>query len=140
MGPVPAGHFDNLTTGQNWSFDVENPWKSQGGTGWLVARKLKARRGDELRIRYNVRTLGYIAVVGSGITIVDLNRGYRVTCRPVRRPAATERSAAADSEVRGPGARLGLGWTVSPPRAAAFRHPLVSPSCWPWPRSAGRLG
>jgi hypothetical protein len=73
---------DNLTTGQSWSFDVENPWPSAGGggggSGTAVLAGIEARRGDRLRVRYNVRALGYVAVLGSGVTVVDLNRGYRL--------------------------------------------------------------
>jgi RHS repeat-associated protein len=60
---------DNVTTGQSWSYD----WSpaDHGGTG------VQARRGDRLRIRRNLRTLGYLSILGSGITVVDLNRMYR---------------------------------------------------------------
>ena len=37
---------------------------------WLCARL------PEGHVRYNVRALGYVAVLGSGITVVDLNRFY----------------------------------------------------------------
>ncbi|MEO6323694.1 MAG: Ig-like domain-containing protein, partial [Thermoanaerobaculia bacterium] len=72
---------DNVTTGQNWSFDVENAWPN--GTnplpGTLNVLDIRARRGDKLRVRYNLRSLGYVAIVGSGVGIFDLNRFYRLT-------------------------------------------------------------
>ena len=40
---------------------------------------VRARRGDRLRVRYNLRALGHVAIMGSGITVVDLNRFYRLT-------------------------------------------------------------
>ncbi|HSF39574.1 MAG TPA: Ig-like domain-containing protein [Thermoanaerobaculia bacterium] len=70
---------DNLTTGQTWSLDIENVWPaddSGGGNGSAVLEGVRARPGDELRVRYNLRALGYLALTGSGITIVDLNRFY----------------------------------------------------------------
>ncbi len=71
---------DNLTTGQSWSLDIENVWPHDGGTGngTAVLEGVRARRGDQLRVRYNLRTLGHLAMTGSGITIVDLNRFYRL--------------------------------------------------------------
>ncbi len=69
---------DNLTTGQSWSFDVENIWPSGGGDGSYHLEGLRARRNDQLRVRYNLRAFGYVALTGSGITVVDLNRFYRL--------------------------------------------------------------
>ncbi|MCP4658491.1 MAG: hypothetical protein GY856_24020, partial [bacterium] len=72
---------DNLSTGQSWSFDVENEWPvapGSGGDGTYVLEGLRARRGDQLRVRYNIRAVGYQAILGSGITLVDLNRFYRL--------------------------------------------------------------
>ncbi|MFH1176614.1 MAG: DUF6531 domain-containing protein, partial [Acidobacteriota bacterium] len=70
---------DNLSTGQSWSADLENPWPPDGGgTGEHTLEGLRARRGDRLRVRYNLRALGYVALLGSGITVVDLNRSYRL--------------------------------------------------------------
>ncbi|HKV12058.1 MAG TPA: polymorphic toxin-type HINT domain-containing protein [Thermoanaerobaculia bacterium] len=71
---------DNLTTGQSWSLDVENPWPSDGGggDGNAVVPGIRARQGDQLRVRYNLRALGHVAIMGSGITVVDLNRFYRL--------------------------------------------------------------
>ena len=63
---------DNLSTGQTWSADVENT--SAGGVGRIPIR---GRLGDQLRIRYNVLALGYLSIVGSGISVLDLNRMYR---------------------------------------------------------------
>jgi RHS repeat-associated protein len=62
--------IDNVATGQTWSTDI--PW---AGGGSLV--QVRVRRGDSLRVRHNLRTLGYMAVMGSGISVFDLNRGYR---------------------------------------------------------------
>ena len=69
---------DNLTTGQTWSFDIANHWPDGQGSGHLEAAHVEARRGDQLRVRYNLRTFGYVALLGSGITVVDLNRFYRL--------------------------------------------------------------
>lgn len=69
---------DNLTTGQSWSLDVENPWPDGGGDGLEAVPGIRARRGDQLRVRYNLRALGHVALMGSGITVVDLNRFYRL--------------------------------------------------------------
>jgi len=80
---------DNLTTGQSWSLDIENPWPpSSGGApgdGSAVLHDVRARRGDKLRVRYNLRAIGHLAIVGSGITVLDLNRFYRLgqTVRPI---------------------------------------------------------
>jgi RHS repeat-associated protein len=74
--------LDNLTTGESWSIDVENPWPQAtdggGGTGSGTVQEVRARRGDRLRVRYNLRTLGHVALLGSGVTVVDLNRFYRL--------------------------------------------------------------
>jgi hypothetical protein len=67
---------DNLTTGQSWSFDIANKWKDAGGSGKYTLT-VRARREDRLRVRYNLHTLGYVAMMGSGILVTDLNRGYR---------------------------------------------------------------
>ncbi len=71
---------DNVTTGQSWSFDVENAWPgtSPPSPGVRIVSGLKARRGDELRLRVNVGLTGYVPVLGSGVTVVDLNRFYRL--------------------------------------------------------------
>ena len=70
---------DNLTTGQSWSLDIENAWPDGGaGTGRAVLQGLRARAGDQLRVRYNLRAIGHAALMGSGITVVDLNRFYRL--------------------------------------------------------------
>ncbi|MDL2718657.1 MAG: Ig-like domain-containing protein, partial [Acidobacteriota bacterium] len=68
--------IDNLSTGHSWTVDVENTWPggSGDGTGKIHVR---GRLGDQLRIRYNVLALGYLSIVGSGITVLDLNRMYR---------------------------------------------------------------
>ncbi|MCP4546643.1 MAG: hypothetical protein GY835_09290, partial [bacterium] len=73
--------IDNLTTGQSWSFDVENPWPTGGGSG-VRQVFLRARRGDQLQIRYNITAIGHIAMLGSGITVVDLNRFYKLVSDP----------------------------------------------------------
>jgi len=62
--------LDNLTTGQTWSVDLLT---SEGSGPPLT---FKARRGDQLRLRYNLQTLGFVALIGSGVTVVDLNRMY----------------------------------------------------------------
>ena len=64
---------DDLATGQTWSADVENTGPA-GGSGLI---HIRGRLGDQLRIRYNVLALGYLSIVGSGITVLDLNRMYR---------------------------------------------------------------
>ncbi len=69
---------DNLTTGQSWSIDVENEWPEGSGNGAAKVTGVRARLGDQLRVRYNLRALGHVALLGSGITIVDLNRFYRL--------------------------------------------------------------
>jgi len=69
--------IDNLTTGESWSIDLENPWPESGASGTGTVEGVHARLGDELQVRYNLRTLGYIAIMGSGITTTDLNRAYR---------------------------------------------------------------
>ncbi len=70
---------DNLTTGESWSIDVENTWPDGSGDGQAVLQGVRARRGDRLRVRYNLRAIGHVAILGSGITVVDLNRFYRLT-------------------------------------------------------------
>ena len=77
--------LDNLTTGQSWSLDIENEWPDGSGNGTAVLAGVRARRGDQLRVRYNLRTLGHLALMGSGITVVDLNRFYRLQ-QPVQSP------------------------------------------------------
>ena len=47
-------------------------------------------QGDELRVRYNLRSYGYISVLGSGLTVVDLNRFYRT---PFSGPSTQEQSS-----------------------------------------------
>ena len=71
---------DNVTTGQSWSFDVENAWPgtSPPSPGVRIVSGLKARRGDEFRLRVNVGLTGYVPVLGSGVPVVDLNRFYRL--------------------------------------------------------------
>jgi YD repeat-containing protein len=71
---------ENLTTGQSWSFDVENAWPgvSNQNPGTLDVKDIRARRGDKLRVKVNIRTLGYTAIVGSGVSVFDLNRFYRL--------------------------------------------------------------
>lgn len=79
---------DNLTTGQSWSIDVENPWPDGGsGNGTATLQGIRARRGDQLQVRYNLRTLGHVALLGSGITVVDLNRFYRLL-QPYQTPGS----------------------------------------------------
>ena len=49
---------DNLTTGQTWSLDIENEWPKDDeamGTGETMLEGLRARKGDKLRVRYNIR-------------------------------------------------------------------------------------
>ncbi len=70
--------LDNLTTGQSWSMDIENRWQDESGNGQATLEGVRARRGDQLRVRYNLRALGYTAIMGGGISILDLNRGYRL--------------------------------------------------------------
>ena len=70
---------DNLTTGQTWSIDIENPWTADGGgSGKVTVEGVRARAGDQLRVRYNLRALGYTTIMGGGISVLDLNRGYRL--------------------------------------------------------------
>ena len=68
---------DNVTTGQTWSTDIENPWDGSGATG-IATLEVTARPTDLLRVRYNLRAYGYLAVMGSGITVIDLDRFYRL--------------------------------------------------------------
>lgn len=67
---------DNLTTGQSWSIDLENEWPDEDGDGHGKVEKVRARRGDQLQVRYNLRTLGYVSISGAGISVLDLNRSY----------------------------------------------------------------
>jgi RHS repeat-associated protein len=84
--PLEPGHnryqrvtIDNVSTGQTWSFDITNPWLGDSGEGPAEdSRLVRARKTDELRVRYNVITFGYIAIMGGGVTVVDLNRAYRM--------------------------------------------------------------
>lgn len=71
---------ENVTTGQSWSFDVENVWPgvTNQNPGTLDVKDIRARRGDKLRVKVNIRTLGYTAIVGSGVSVFDLNRFYRL--------------------------------------------------------------
>ncbi|MFI5168174.1 MAG: Ig-like domain-containing protein, partial [Thermoanaerobaculales bacterium] len=73
---------DNVTTGQSWSLDIENTWTGGSGGGTATLHGLRARAGDQLRVRYNLRALGYVALMGSGITVVDLNRYYGLATPP----------------------------------------------------------
>ena len=71
--------LDNLTTGQTWSTDIENPWTDGGGgSGTVTIENVRARIGDQMRVRYNLRALGYASIMGGGISVLDLNRGYRL--------------------------------------------------------------
>ena len=74
--------IDNVTTGQSYSFDVENAWPGaappSANSGVLDVDGIRARQGDVLRIRYSTRAYGYLAILGSGVTVVDLNRFYRL--------------------------------------------------------------
>ncbi len=70
---------ENLTTGESWSVDLHNPWFNDGGDGTGSVAGVRARRGDRLRVRYNLRALAHVAVMGSGLTVLDLNRYYGVT-------------------------------------------------------------
>ncbi|MBL8114321.1 MAG: hypothetical protein JNK60_15680, partial [Acidobacteria bacterium] len=77
--------IDNLTTGQTWSFDMLDPaWGGPAGTE--IATDIRARDNDLLQIRYNQRTWVYQAIVGSGITVVDVNRFYRTVSSPSSEP------------------------------------------------------
>ncbi|MEO6325425.1 MAG: Ig-like domain-containing protein, partial [Thermoanaerobaculia bacterium] len=80
--------IDNVTTGQSWSFDIHNGWDShldeaadeESPNGVRLVRErdgVSVRAGEQLRVRFSLRSLGYIAIFGSGITVVDLNRAYR---------------------------------------------------------------
>ncbi|MCM3877355.1 MAG: Ig-like domain-containing protein, partial [Thermoanaerobaculia bacterium] len=63
---------DDLTTGQSWSVDVPNP----SASGMTLAVAIRARRGDQIQVRYNKTAIGYLAIVGSGVSAFDLNRFY----------------------------------------------------------------
>jgi RHS repeat-associated protein len=82
---------DNLTTGQSFSIDLENPWPVDGGggSGQGTVQKVKARKGDLLRVRYNLRSLGYVSLAGAGIQVIDLNRFYRLL-QPRQTPGGTQ--------------------------------------------------
>ena len=60
---------DNLSTGQTWSKTVP----VDGSVGLQVYSK----PGDRMQVRHNTRTLGVLAMIGSGITVVDLNLAYQ---------------------------------------------------------------
>jgi len=60
--------IDNLSTGQNFSVSVV--------PGDPASIEFAARPGDRLRIRHNVSTTGYVALMGSGVAVIDLNRAY----------------------------------------------------------------
>ena len=72
---------DNLTTGQSWGLDLENHWPKEVGNGADGRGRLegiKARRGDLLKVRYNLQALGYLSINGSGLAVIDVNRFYRL--------------------------------------------------------------
>ncbi|RLE21964.1 MAG: hypothetical protein DRJ65_14895, partial [Acidobacteria bacterium] len=60
--------LDNVSTGQQFSVSI--------GPGAQSNIEFAARPGDRLRIRHNVSTLGYLALMGSGIAVVDLNKAF----------------------------------------------------------------
>lgn len=60
--------LDNLDTGQNFSVEV--------APGAAATIAFTARKGDRLRIRHNVSAIGYLALVGAGVAVVDLNKAY----------------------------------------------------------------
>ncbi len=64
--------IDDLTTGQSWSVDVPNPSTS----GMSLAVAIRARKRDQIQVRYNKTAIGYLAIVGSGVSAFDLNRFY----------------------------------------------------------------
>jgi RHS repeat-associated protein len=65
---------DNLSTGESWSTDIlQVAW---GGDGKETVT-VRGRKGDRFRARYNLRTVAMVAVMGSGISGLDLNRFYR---------------------------------------------------------------
>jgi RHS repeat-associated protein len=69
--------LDNVTTGQSWSVDLEESWPVPAGGAPSQEVTLKVHRNDLLRVRYNLRAYGYVAIMGSGVSVVDLNRFYR---------------------------------------------------------------
>jgi RHS repeat-associated protein len=91
----------NLTMGQSFSFDVPiatftSP--SVPGSTLPLAGKpmgIRARRGDRLRVKYNIRAIGYVAIVGGGISVVDLNRFYDV---PMENPTVSGTTQVAKGE------------------------------------------
>ncbi len=102
----------NLTTGETWSFDVENEWPGGDGNGTLpkeATAVLRARRGDLLQVRYNLRTYGYVAIVGSGITVVDLNRMYRTVVSGGSHQASGSECGRRLAKYEGPELNLGSG-------------------------------
>ena len=102
---------DNLATGQTWSADVENI----GAGGGIGLIHIRGRLGDQLRIRYNVLALGYLSIVGSGITVVDLNRMYR-NSEPVATQANKSQCDRRIGKFEGEGVSL---YGVCPPPANA---------------------
>lgn len=60
---------DNLSTGQVFSADAPVD-------GDARIAHVRGRVGDRIRVRFNRKALGYVAIVGSGISVVDLNRLY----------------------------------------------------------------
>lgn len=65
--------LDNLATGQSWTVEVLT---AEWGGPSASPLTFRARRGDVLQLRYNLQALGFVALLGSGITVVDLNRFY----------------------------------------------------------------
>ena len=110
---------DNVTTGQTWSTDIENPWTDSGADG-TATLEVTARPTDLLRVRYNLRAYGYLAVMGSGITVIDLDRFYRL---PLSSASRRARCSAADVSPRSRARR-----STSRPAARPARGPTASPS------------
>ena len=81
-GECPYDRFqrvsiDDLTSGATWSGEVESPgYDTCSFEHGSAIFDITARSGDRLRVRRNRLALGYLALLGSGITVVDLNRGY----------------------------------------------------------------